>query len=358
MNAHYYGLILAGGRGTRFWPRSRRASAKQVLNVVGRQSLIQATAIRLASVIPPERIWVLTNRHLQATIIDQLPKVPRRQILAEPAQRNTAPAIGLAAHILHSIDQDAVMGVFPADHVIARPAQYRSTVKAAFRGAESGKLMVVGIPPRWPETGYGYVEFPRGTQSGSAEPARVRRFREKPSLDVARRFVKAGHFYWNSGMFFWRTDVLLEELSRHLPKTAGILSALPRFGSRAFPAELKRAFPLCENISIDYGVMEKAKSVAGIAAADFGWNDVGSWNAVYELLARDASGNCLARDSVSIGSANNFVDARGKLVALVGVSNLIVVDTPDALLVAARDRAQQVSDVVKELEKRGRQDLL
>src|SRR5215472_15513417 len=163
MNRHHYGLILAGGRGTRFWPRSRRSSAKQVLNVVGDRSLIQATVDRLAPVIPPERLWVLTNDHLRDVIIDQLPGIPPEQILAEPAQRNTAPAIGLAAHILHSLDPDAVMGVFPADHVVGKAAAFRAVVKAAFKGAARGHLMVVGIEPRWPETGYGYVEFPRAT---------------------------------------------------------------------------------------------------------------------------------------------------------------------------------------------------
>src|SRR5579872_4610724 len=158
MNPHHYGLILAGGRGTRFWPRSRKRSAKQVLNVVGARSLIQATAERLAPVIPPERLWILTNEHLRDTIIRQLPEIPRKQILAEPAQRNTAPAIGLAAHILRSVDPEAVMGVFPADHVVGKPAAYRAVVKAAFQGANRKHLMVVGIQPRWPETGYGYVE--------------------------------------------------------------------------------------------------------------------------------------------------------------------------------------------------------
>jgi mannose-1-phosphate guanylyltransferase len=358
MNQHHFGLILAGGRGTRFWPKSRKVSAKQILNVVGRRSLIQDTVSRLAPVIPPERIWVLTNRHLRPAIIAQLPRVPAAQILAEPAQRNTAPAIGLAAHILDSIDPDAVMGVFPADHVIAQPAVYRKTIRAAFRGASEGRLVVVGIPPRWPETGYGYVEFPKGAAAGSDAPLVVRRFREKPTEAVARRYVKAGRFYWNSGMFFWRADTLLEELKRHLPKTASLLASLPPFRNRGFAAALQRTFPLCESISIDYALMEKSKNVSGIAAADFGWNDVGSWNAVYELLSRDASGNCLCRDSVSLDSHNNFVDARGKFVALLGVKDLIVVDTKDALLVAARDRAQQVGDIVKELEKRGRRELL
>jgi mannose-1-phosphate guanylyltransferase len=355
---HHYGLILAGGRGTRFWPRSRKRCAKQVLNVVGERTLIQATVDRLSPLIAPERIWVLTNEHLRDTIVRQLPEVPKRQILAEPLQRNTAPAIGLAAQILDSLDPEAVMGVFPSDHVISRPGAYRAVLKAAFRGAAEGRLMVVGIEPRWPETGYGYVEFPSGFAKGTLAPVEVKRFREKPALAAAKRYVAAGNFYWNSGMFFWRTGVLLEELRRHLPRTATLLAALPRLGARDWAPQLARVFPLCDNISIDYAVLEKAKGVCGIAAADFGWNDVGSWNAVYDLTECDAEGNAIVGESVCLGSSRNFVDARGKLVALVGVDDLIVVDTPDALLVAARDHAQRVGEVVKALEKRGREDLL
>jgi mannose-1-phosphate guanylyltransferase len=358
MNSHQYGLILAGGRGTRFWPRSRRRSAKQVLNVVGGRTLIQATVDRLKPILPPERIWILTNNHLRDTILEQLPEVPRKQVIAEPAQRNTAPAIGLAAHILRSQDPDAVMGVFPSDHVIGKPAAYRAALKAAFKGAAAGRLMVIGIQPRWPETGYGYIEFPRGTEAGAMLPAPVRRFHEKPELAKARRYVARGNFFWNSGMFFWRADVLLEQLRQHLPRTATILAALPPHRSRDFASRLSQAFPLCEDISIDYAVLEKAPEVSGIAAADFGWNDVGSWNAVYELLARDEKGNAIHPDSVCLDSHNNFVEAGGKLVALLGVRDLIVVDTPDALLVASRDRAQQVGEVVKALEKLNRQDLL
>jgi len=358
MNRHHYGLILAGGRGTRFWPLSRKRSAKQVLNVVGERSLIQATVDRLAPLIPPERIWVLTNHHLRDIIVKQLPAVPRRQILAEPVQRNTAPAIGLAAQILHTLDPESVMGVFPSDHVIASPAAYRDVLRAAFRGAARGNLMVVGIPPRWPETGYGYIEFPGGCPSGGNELLPVRRFHEKPALAKARRYLKAGNYYWNSGMFFWPTGLLLEELRLHLPRTATVLASLPPVASRRFPAALAAAFPRCDNISIDFAVMEKSSRVCGIAARDFGWTDVGSWNAVYELLPRDDSGNALEVESFALDSQNNFVDARGKFVALIGIHNLIVVDTSDALLVVARDRAQQVGDVVKALEKRRRDDLL
>jgi mannose-1-phosphate guanylyltransferase len=358
MNRHHYGLILAGGRGTRFWPRSRKCSAKQVLNVVGETSLIQATVERLAPVIPPERLWILTNDHLRDEILRQLPDVPRRQVLAEPAQRNTAPAIGLAARILHSADPDAIMGVFPADHVIAKPAAYRAVLRAGLKGAAAGHLMVVGIQPRWPETGYGYIEFPRGTKPGGRYALVVKRFHEKPVLAKAKRYLAAGNYYWNSGMFFWRAEVLLDQLRLHLPKTATILASLPEFSSRKFTGELAQAFPKCDNISIDYAVLEKSSNVRGIAAGDFGWNDVGSWNAVYELLGRDGAGNVVPRDSVVLDAHNNFVDARGKAVALLGVEDLIVVDTPDALLVARRDRAQEVGDIVKALEKAERHDLL
>ena len=358
MNRHHYGLILAGGRGTRFWPRSRKRSAKQVLNVVGERSLIQSTVERLTPLIVPERLWVLTNDHLRDVIIRQLPEVPKSQILSEPMQRNTAPAIGLAAQILHSLDRDAVMGVFPSDHVIGKLPQYRAVIQAAFKAAADRHLVVGGIQPRWPETGYGYIEFPRGCAAGGADALAVRRFHEKPALPKAKRYVKAGNYYWNSGMFFWRADVLLDQLRRHLPSTATVLASLPRFGSRGFAAGLKQAFPRCDNISIDYAVLEKAGGVQGIAAGDFGWNDVGSWNAVYQLLERDSQGNSIALESIALDSHNNFVDARGKVVALIGVKDLIVVDTPDALLVAARDRAQQVGEIVKALEQRNRQDLL
>jgi mannose-1-phosphate guanylyltransferase len=234
MNRHHYGLILAGGRGTRFWPLSRKRSAKQVLNVVGERSLIQGTVDRLAAVIPPERMWILTNHHLRDVIMRQLPEIPRRQILAEPAQRNTAPAIGLAAQILQSLDPDAVMGVFPADHVVNKETAYRAVVRSALKAAGAGNLTLVGIQPRWAETGYGYVEFPRGTAAGSSAPQEVLCFHEKPALAKAKRYLAAGNFYWNSGMFFWRCDALLDQLRQHLPKTATILAALPAFGSRGF----------------------------------------------------------------------------------------------------------------------------
>ena len=354
----YYGLILAGGRGTRFWPRSRRAHSKQVLRFLGKRSLIQQTVDRLRPVIPPERLWILTSSPLLAEIVRQLPEVPREQIMAEPAQRNTAPAIGLAAHILRSIDPDAVMGVFPSDHIISKPGRYLRFVRPAFQAAAQGKIVVLGIQPRWPETGYGYIEFPKGVKAGSFEAIPVRRFKEKPDLKTAGRYVKAGNFFWNAGMFFWKVSVLLDALREFQPKTATLLASLPAFNTRGFAGKMNAVFPHCENISIDYAVLEKASSVVGLATDDFGWNDVGSWNAVYELLPRDANANIFRGRALVHDSSGNYVDAEGKLVALVGVKDLVIVDTPDALLIAHRPRAQEVGDIVKKLEQMDRHDLL
>ena len=352
-----YGLILAGGRGTRFWPLSRKSRAKQVLNIAGERTMIQATVDRLKPLLPPERIWILTNGLLRDEIIRQLPEVPKNQILAEPEQRNTAPAIGLAAHILHSLDPDAVMGVFPADHVIDRPKRFLKVVKAAFAAAEKDKIAVLGIAPRWPETGYGYIELPKGTEPGEG-PVSVKSFREKPDAKQAKKYVAKGNFYWNAGMFFWRASTVLANLRTHLPKTATLLSSLPAFKDKTFAAKLKQVFPLCENISIDYAVLERSKEVVGFACEEIGWNDVGSWNAVYDMLPQDTDKNVTRSALASLNSTGNYIDAGKKLVALLDVDDLIIVDTPDALLIANRHQAQKVGEIVKLLEKQNKQELL
>ncbi|HEY3823902.1 MAG TPA: sugar phosphate nucleotidyltransferase [Bryobacteraceae bacterium] len=356
--ANYYGLILAGGRGTRFWPRSRKRHAKQVLNVTGERSLIQETVDRLTPAIPPERIWILTNDFVRDEIVRQLPAVPQSQIIAEPAQRNTAPAIALAAHILHSIDPKAVFGVFPSDHVIGKPKRYLQFVKAALRAAEKGSIGVLGIQPRWPETGYGYIQFLKGVAAGSLEALKVVSFREKPNLNAAKRFLRAGCYFWNAGMFFWKAETVLEAMRRHQPKTATLISSLPAYTHADFAAKLAEVFPLCESVSVDYGIIEHADNVVGLACDEFGWNDVGSWNAVYELLPRDSNANAARSELLCAESTGNYIDCGSKLVALLGVKDLIVVDTPDALLVADRSRAQQVGDIVKLLEKNKREELL
>ena len=352
-----YALIMAGGRGTRFWPRSRKRNAKQVLRFFGERSLIQQAVDRLEGVIPPENIWVLTNDFLQEKIRKQLPDIPKKQILAEPSQQNTAPCIALAAHILAELSPEAVMGVFPADHLILKEGRFRRFVKAAYKAAEKNDVVVLGIQPRWAETGYGYIEFPQEVAPGRFETAAVSSFREKPDEKTAKQFLQAGHFFWNAGMFFWKAATVLELMRQHQPKTATLLASLPSFKNKKFTKKLQETYPLCDNISIDYAVIEKAQNVAGIALDDIGWNDVGSWEAVYELTDKDGNGNASQGEIIAENSRGNYVSA-DKPVALVGVENLVIVDTPDALLVANRARSQEVSKIVKHLDAQKREELL
>lgn len=357
MSSHRYGVIMAGGRGTRFWPKSRRKSAKQVLRLFGERSLIQQTVDRLRGVIPAANIWVITNEFLLAEIRKQLPEVPARQVIAEPSQRNTAPCIALAAHILRELDPEAIMGVFPADHLIVKEARFRKFVKMAYGAAEKTSVVVLGIQPRWPETGYGYIEFPKNVKPGSTEALPVIKFREKPDAKTAKQFVERGNFYWNAGMFFWRASTVLELMRHHQPKTATLLAGLPPLGSRQFAAKLADAYPRCEGISVDYAIIEKADQVAGFALDDIGWNDVGSWEAVYDLAKKDSDANASRGELFAESSRGNYVDA-SKPVALLGVENLVVVDTADALLVAHRNRVQDVGKIVKTLDDRKREELL
>ncbi len=362
LSPHSHGLILAGGRGTRFWPASRTKTPKQLLPFTGERSLLQDTADRLAPLIPPERLWILTNEHLRAAVRKQLPGVPARQILAEPAQRNTAPCLGMAAHLIHRQDPAAVLGVFPADHYIAKPAPFRAFVKAAFAlAAKQEVLVTLGIEPRWPETGYGYLEFPTGSKAGERTPKKLDRFREKPDLATAQQFLAAGNYFWNAGMFFWRASTFNNAMRRYLPKTAALLSTLPAVSSSSFTSKLGHVYPLCEDISVDFGIMEKAAAdgiVHGLATGDIGWNDLGSWNAVHALVDRDGDDNALRTSTILHGASGCLVQAPGKLVALLGVKDLVIVDTPDALLIAHRDEAQSVGQLVKLLERRKRSDLL
>lgn len=357
MATQRYALIMAGGRGTRFWPRSRKRSAKQVLRFFGERTLIQQAVDRLEGVVPPENIWVLTNDYLQAEIRKQLPDVPKQQVVAEPSGQNTAPCIGLTAQILNSLSSKAVMGVFPADHLISKEKRFRKFVKAAYKAAEKETVVVLGIQPRWAETGYGYIEFPNSVEPGEFEIKPVKSFREKPDPKTAEKFVKAGNFFWNAGMFFWRASTVLELMRQHQPKTATLLASLPEFGTKKFTSKLGGIYPLCESISIDYAILEKLSDVTGIALDDIGWNDVGSWEAVYELSEKDAQGNASTGEMFLEGSKGNYVSA-SKPVALVGVEDLVVVDTPDALLVAHRRKSQDVSKLVKQLDAQKREELL
>ncbi len=362
-------IILAGGSGTRFWPRSRRARAKQVLALDGERSMIQRTVDRLAPLSAHTDVWVITNDLLSPEICGQLDAVPRGQVVCEPAARNTAPAAGLAAFLVERQNPDAVLGMFPADHVIADEPAFVEHIRRAIAIAAAGENMVVlGIQPTRPETGYGYIE------TGDRMPAgelRVRRFTEKPNGERAEAFVAAGNYWWNSGIFIWTARTLANAVRQHLPETAPMLEAIARaHGTPAFDHVFAELYPKCENISVDYAILEP-RSAQGehqsnlfCLQASFGWNDLGSWAALYEHQLEQAE-HVDAHANVTETAGFLGVDARGnyayspkKFVSLVGVRDLVVVETDDAILVTTRHHSQDVGKVVKELASQGKKELI
>lgn len=360
-SSHFYPVILAGGRGTRFWPLSRKRRAKQLLALDGKDTMIQQTVARLLLLAPASRFWIITNDDLKPAITRQLPKLTSRQIVAEPIGRNTAPAIGLAAFLLLKQDPDAVLGLFPSDHVIANPEEFRATLNKGIAIAEAGEnIVVLGIRPTRPETGYGYIEAGASDEQGAL---RVRRFTEKPDLIRAQQFLSAGNYFWNSGMFLWRADTLANALRAHLPKTARILEKIAAaYGSRKFAETFRKLYPKCENISIDYAVLEpqsaKGEEQSRIFSlpSDFGWNDLGSWTALHEHhVAKnhpEHGSTVNASGSFALNAKNNYVHAPGKFVAVIGVENLVIVETEDALLITRLDQSQDVGKVVKHLDEK------
>ncbi|MGB6133065.1 MAG: mannose-1-phosphate guanylyltransferase [Acidobacteriaceae bacterium] len=366
-------VILAGGSGTRFWPRSRRARAKQVLALDGERTMIQQTLDRLTKPDPllrlakPEDVWVITNRLLSGAICTQLACVPERQVICEPAARNTAPAAGLAAFLIERQQPDAVLGIFPSDHVIADEPTFVALIQRAIALAAAGDNMVVlGLSPTRPETGYGYIETGETFEPGVL---RVRRFTEKPNRQRADQFVAAGNYFWNSGMFVWSARTLAEAVRQHMPETAPLLAEIAAaWGTADFERVFAELYPKCENISVDYAILEP-RSAQGehhsnlyCLPARFGWNDLGSWTALHEYRVEqneaDAERNVVdARDTIALGAQGNYVYSPEKVVALVGVQDLVVVETEDALLITTRHGAQDVGKVVKELAARGHEDL-
>jgi mannose-1-phosphate guanylyltransferase len=387
--SNFYPVILAGGRGTRFWPLSRKRRAKQLLPLNSSKSMIQETVERLLPLAKGKQFWVITNDDLRDPIVRQLKKLDKRQILAEPVGRNTAPAIGLAAFLLERRDPGAVIGMFPSDHVISDEKRFRADIQHAAEIAAAGpNIVVIGIKPTRAETGYGYIEVSTGKKQPTAvshQPSAlkaesrklttdpehpvldVRRFTEKPNADVAEQFVRAGSFFWNSGMFVWGARTLADALREHLPNTAPLLEEIAAsYGSRKFEKTFARLYPKCENISIDYAVLErrsaKGEGRSGIYCipAGFGWNDLGSWTALYEHRSGNKAGaNVIVSDeSFTLNAGGNFVHSPGKFVATVGVSNLVVVETDDALLITTRDASQDVGKVVKWLDEKKRKKLV
>ena len=352
--AHVYAVILAGGSGTRFWPLSRRRHPKQLLELFGRGTLLEQTAARIRDIIPPERTYIFTNELVRDQIVRRLPGIPGRQIVAEPAARNTAPTIGLAARELLRRDPGAVMVVLPSDHVITKPGAFKQVLKAGCRFAStSGRSVTIGLKPTRPETGYGYVRLgPLVKRSEGQEIFEVRKFTEKPPAATAARYVASGDYLWNGGMFIWRASTLIRNLERFQPRMAAGLRRIAEAGGAKARGSLRRLYPRLEKISIDYALIEKIPDVYAVAA-DIGWSDVGSWAVAYELNRKDADGNVRPPRSLSFESRGNMIVSPRKFVITVDVQDLAIVETDDALLVCRLGRSQDVGKAVQEMERRG-----
>ncbi len=355
-----YGVILAGGRGTRFWPASRTSRPKQYLDITGAGSMLSLTYRRLAAFMPPERIFLLTLAEQLPLVRDELPELPPERIFVEPVARSTAPSIAVAALLIRACGGDEPFLCCPADHIIRREEEFARIIRAAAAlAAERDVLVTIGIVPRYPATGYGYVEAgPEASTRDGVTFSAVTRFHEKPDEARASAYVGAGGFYWNSGIFLFRPSTYLDAWARHLPEGEAPLAAIAgALGTGEGRAVVEREYPKMPAISIDYGILEKARNVV-IASADIGWSDVGSWDSLFELLPVDGRGNVGAGRTVLVDSHNNLFFNPGGVTAAVGVDDVIVVVDGKTVLVCKRGDSQRVRELIDEMEKRNLKDLL
>ena len=352
-------VIMAGGSGTRFWPQSRRQLPKQFLCFGSDRTLLQETVNRCHDFVPPERNWIVTGSAHAAETARQVPEIRDTNVLIEPCGRNTAPCIGLAAMRLLASDPDAVMLVMPADHVIGPVAEFQRTVEqaSAIIARDPAALVLFGVVPTYPATGFGYIQ--RGAALTGSSGFRVATFREKPDVATATQYLASKEFFWNCGLFVWRAATILEQLERHTPEITTRLKRLQAVvGTEQWPATLRAEFPQMPSVSIDYAVLEKANSVAVIPAT-FDWDDVGSWQALARLLPADADGNTISGRFCGVNSTGCIVRSSDQhLIATYGVSDLIIVQTPDATLVADKRDENSLRQLIAELERRGLSEFL
>lgn len=351
-----YAVIMAGGSGTRFWPQSTKALPKQFLNLFGNGTMIQNTAERIQEIIPQDRIMVVTNESYISIVKEQLPKVPAENIVGEPVAKNTAPCVAIAAELLYKKDPNAVMVVLPADHHITNPKKFNNILKSGIAKAESGEhLVTIGINPEGPETGFGYIHAENSIreelEGNQVYP--VQAFTEKPDKTTAQKFVESGDYFWNSGMFIWKAATVLGEIEEHLPEMyEEVRLASSELYESTHEVAIKDFYYACESISIDYGIMEKAASVF-VVPGEFGWNDVGSWSAVYELAQKNSQGNAIQTLNTTFAeSQGNLVLSNSeKMISLVGIENVAVVETEGAILICDLTKAQGVKEIVEQLKK-------
>ncbi len=342
-------LIMAGGRGERFWPKSRRSLPKQFLSLTkDGKTMIQLTVERILPLVAIEDIYIATNESYRDLVQTQLPNLPVENIICEPVGRNTAPCIGLGAmHILKKYD-DALMLVLPSDHLIKQKTLFVQSLRNACQVAEeNGNLVTIGITPDYPETGYGYIRFDEETSLGQAY--RADKFVEKPDLDTAKMYFESGQYLWNSGMFVWKVSSILEKFYEHMPETyEGLRRIQQAFGTEQEESVLKEEFVKMRSISIDYGILEHADDIYTIPGT-FGWDDVGSWLALERINPTNEFGNVMNGNLITVDTKNCILQGGTKLIATVGVQNLIVVDTPDAILICQKENAEDIKKVLENL---------
>lgn len=353
-------VIMAGGVGSRFWPRSRKGFPKQYLKLGSDSSMIQETAERFRQIIEPERIFVVTTRAQKSVLLDQLPWLLPENVLYEPFGKNTAPAIGLAAIHIDKREPNAKMIVAPADHRIHNTDEYLKVFRhgIALLDQYPDALITIGITPTYPATGYGYIQKGETIESNDVSVSKVKTFAEKPSLEIAEKFFSSGEFYWNSGTFLWRVKTILHNMDELMPELFdGLQKIKKHIGSAKEEDTTTKVYKQIYSESIDYGIMEHASNVL-MMEGNFGWNDLGSWEEVYKISPKDEQGNVLLGDVVAKDIKNSYVETESRTVALIGVDDLIVVDTPDALLICKKEKSQDVKWVTEKLKQSGNEKVL
>lgn len=357
-------VVPAGGGGTRLWPRSRQATPKQFLDIISRRTMLQETADRVQGLVPPERLFVITNARHVGDVREQLPRVPPENVVGEPQGRDSAPAIGLMAALLErTLGEDVVMAVLPADHVIPEDAKFRDILAFAAQVAQDGFLVTLGIPPTGPDTGFGYIQGGEAFQSDESSGLsayKVKSFREKPKLEIAEQYLRDGGYFWNAGMYIATVKTMRDLYKQHLPRMeAGFAQIVEASGTATGASVLAEVFPTLEKISIDFGVVEKADKVA-VIPAQIGWNDVGSWERLAEALASEAheSGNIVIGKHQGVDTSGSFIYSPHRLIATIGLEDMIIIDTPDATLICPKSRSEDVKKIVDQLKETGRHDLL
>lgn len=348
----YTAVIMAGGRGERFWPKSRNDMPKQFLSLFGDgKSMLQLTVERVSSLVSIEDVFVVTNQTYFKIVKEQLPSLPIENILAEPAAKNTAPAIGLAAAVIQKKYGDSIMIVLPSDHLIKQPLLFIDVLKTAINVAmENTNLVTIGITPNYPETGYGYIKFGHANyHENHSNVYHVEKFVEKPEIEMAKQYVKSGNYLWNSGMFVWKTSSILNNFKKYMKETyVGLIKIGDAYKTNQFENILLNEFIKFKSVSIDYGIMEVASDIFTIPSS-FGWDDVGSWLALERIISNDNHGNAIQGNVVSVDSKNMIILGGKKLIATVGLDDIIIVDTDDVLLVCSKNEAQNVKSVIEAL---------